>query len=203
MMQHEGGNVPWIVSLDSGQPPARVSVPDEAAPSSAVAAVTAGDVPEFVASVTSRLIAGEGDLLPVSALPIDGTFPSGTAKYEKRAIAAELPIWDAGLCVDCGKCAIVCPHAAIRMKVFEPAALEGAPATFVAKDFRSKDLAGHLLTIQVAPDDCTGCGVCVDVCPAKSKAEVRHKAINMEPVLEHRDVERERWDFFGAIPPPT
>ena len=147
------------------------------------------------------LMAGDGDLLPVSALPVDGTFPSGTAKYEKRAIAKEIPIWDPDVCIDCGKCAIVCPHATIRMKVFEPSALDGAPEHFLSKDFRSKDLAGHRLTIQVAPDDCTGCGVCVDVCPAKSKTEVRHKAINMEPVLEHRDLERERWDFFASIPP--
>ena len=127
--------------------------------------------------------------------------PSGTARYEKRAIAAEIPIWDPDICIDCAKCAIVCPHAAIRMKVFEPSALAGAPDGFVSKAFRSKDIDGHLLTIQVAPDDCTGCGVCVDVCPAKSKSEARHKAINMEPADEHRTVERVRWDFFDSIPP--
>jgi pyruvate-ferredoxin/flavodoxin oxidoreductase len=145
-------------------------------------------------------MAGEGDLLPVSALPVDGTFPSGTAQYEKRSIAKEIPIWDPDICIDCGKCTIVCPHATIRMKVFAPATVADAPADFLQKDFRSKDLAGHRLTIQVAPDDCTGCGVCVDVCPAKSKTEVRHKAINMEPVLAHREVERSRWDFFQTIP---
>jgi pyruvate-ferredoxin/flavodoxin oxidoreductase len=160
------------------------------------------DAPDFVKRVTTMLMAGDGDLVPVSALPVDGTFPSGTAKFEKRAIAQEIPIWDPDVCIDCGKCAIVCPHATIRMKVFEPSALDDAPSGFLSKAFRSKDLAGHLLTIQVAPDDCTGCGVCVDVCPAKSKTEVKHKAINMEPVLEHRDVERERWDFFQSIPPP-
>jgi pyruvate-ferredoxin/flavodoxin oxidoreductase len=159
------------------------------------------DAPDFVQRVTARLMAGEGDQLPVSALPVDGTFPTGTAKYEKRAIAKEIPIWDPDICIDCGKCAIVCPHATIRMKVFEPSALDGAPDSFLSKEFRSKDLAGHRLTIQVAPDDCTGCGVCVDVCPAKSKTEVRHKAINMEPVLEHRDVERERWEHFLSITP--
>jgi pyruvate-ferredoxin/flavodoxin oxidoreductase len=157
--------------------------------------------PDFVKRVTARLIAGEGDLLPVSALPVDGTFPTGTAVYEKRAIAQEIPIWDPDICIDCGKCAIVCPHATIRMKVYEPGSLEGAPDTFLSKPFRSKDIQGHHLTIQVAPDDCTGCGVCVDVCPAKSKTEVRHKAINMEPVLDHRDRERDNWNFFLSIPP--
>ena len=157
--------------------------------------------PEFVKRVTTLLMAGDGDRLPVSALPVDGTFPTGTTKYEKRAIAQEIPIWDPDICIDCGKCAIVCPHATIRMKVFEPGAVAGAPPEFLSKDFRSKDLPGHRLAIQVAPDDCTGCGVCVDVCPAKSKTEVRHKAINMEPVGEHRDIERTRWDYFQSIEP--
>jgi pyruvate-ferredoxin/flavodoxin oxidoreductase len=158
------------------------------------------DAPDFVRRVTRRLLAGEGDLLPVSAMPADGTFPTGTARFEKRAIAQEIPIWDPDICIDCGKCAIACPHAAIRMKVYEPAALDGAPATFKTKPFRSKDISGYLMTIQVAPDDCTGCGVCVDVCPAKSKTEARHKSINMEPALEHREGERPAWEFFKAIP---
>jgi pyruvate-ferredoxin/flavodoxin oxidoreductase len=156
--------------------------------------------PRFVREVTARLIAGEGDLVPVSAVPADGRFPSATARFEKRAIATEIPIWDPVICSDCGKCAVICPHAAIRMKVFAPEALAGAPEGFLSKPFRSKDLAGHLLTIQVAPDDCTGCGVCVEVCPAKSKTEARHKSINLEPALEHRDTERARWDFFLSIP---
>ena len=136
--------------------------------------------PDFVREVTARLMAGDGDLLPVSALPVDGTFPSGTAKYEKRAIAPEIPVWDPAICIDCGKCAIVCPHATIRMKVYPTPPLP-ARAGFLSKAFKSQDLPGHRLTIQVAPDDCTGCGVCVDVCPAKSKTEVGHKAINMAP----------------------
>ena len=159
------------------------------------------DAPDFVKQVTAVLMAGDGDQLPVSAFPVDGTFPSGTTKYEKRAIAQTIPIWDPSICIDCGKCAMVCPHATIRMKVFPTAAVKGAPADFVTKEFRSRDLPDHLLTIQVAPDDCTGCGVCVDVCPAKSKTEARHKAINMEPVADHADVERRRWDFFQSIPP--
>jgi pyruvate-ferredoxin/flavodoxin oxidoreductase len=178
----------------------RVPVPAHATSSRSRAHTIPEDAPDFVKRVTSLLMAGDGDLLPVSALPVDGTFPTGTAKYEKRAIAKEIPIWDPDICIDCGKCAIVCPHATIRMKVYEADALDGAPEHFLSKDFRSKDLAGHRITIQVAPDDCTGCGVCVDVCPAKSKTEVRHKAINMEPMPAHRDVERERWDHFLSIP---
>ena len=159
-----------------------------------------GDTPDFVARFTARLMAGEGDQLPVSAMPVDGTFPTGTAKYEKRAIAQTIPIWDPSICIDCGKCAMVCPHATIRMKVFPTASVETAPVDFLHKEFKSRELPQHRLTIQVAPDDCTGCGVCVDVCPAKSKTDSSHKAINMEPVADHRDVERERWDFFQSIP---
>ncbi len=157
--------------------------------------------PDFVKKVTAVLMAGDGDRLPVSAFPVDGTFPTGTTKYEKRAIAHEIPIWDPAICIDCGKCAMVCPHAAIRMKVFPAAAVEGAPAGYQSKEFKSRELAEHRITIQVAPDDCTGCGVCVDVCPAKSKTEVRHKAINMEPAAEHRDAERPHWEFFQSIAP--
>jgi pyruvate-ferredoxin/flavodoxin oxidoreductase len=165
------------------------------------ASAVAVDAPDFVKRVTATLMAGDGDLLPVSAMPVDGTFPSGTTKYEKRAIAQEIPIWDPSICIDCGKCAMVCPHATIRMKVFPASFAEGAPPDFLSKEFRSRELPDYRLTIQVAPDDCTGCGVCVDVCPAKSKTEVRHKSINMEPVADHRDLERRRWDFFQSIPP--
>jgi pyruvate-ferredoxin/flavodoxin oxidoreductase len=156
--------------------------------------------PDFVKRVTERLLAGEGDLLPVSALPVDGTFPTDTARWEKRALAQEIPIWDPSICIDCGKCAIVCPHAAIRMKVFDPAALAGAPEDFLSKNYGARDLRGMKLTVQVAPDDCTGCGICVDICPAHSKSEVRHKSINMEPAIDHREAERSRWDFFERIP---
>ncbi|MEO6317159.1 MAG: 2-oxoacid:acceptor oxidoreductase family protein [Acidimicrobiales bacterium] len=160
----------------------RVELPDAVSSdrSLAMAMALPADAPDFVTQVTARLLAGEGDRLQVSALPVDGTFPSGTARYEKRAIAKSIPIWDPEICIDCGKCTIVCPHAAIRMTVFTPEAVPDAPEDFPHKAFRSKDLADHLLTIQVAPDDCTGCGVCVDVCPAKSKTALGHKAINME-----------------------
>ena len=164
--------------------------------------VVPADAPAFVQQVTTMLLAGDGDRLPVSALPVDGTFPTGTAAYEKRGIAKEIPIWDPDICIDCGMCAIVCPHATIRMKVFGEDVVAGAPAELVSKPFRSKDISGYHLTIAVAPDDCTGCGVCVDVCPAKSKSEIGHKAINMEPVAAHRDLERLRWDHFLTIPQP-
>jgi pyruvate-ferredoxin/flavodoxin oxidoreductase len=156
--------------------------------------------PDFVQRVTAMMISGQGDRLPVSALPVDGTFPTGTATFEKRGIAAEIPIWDPSICIDCGKCALVCPHAAIRMKAFEPEALSGGPSGFPSKEWKARDLPGHLMTIQVAPDDCTGCGICVDVCPARSKEEVRHKAIDMEPRLDHLEVERANFDFFLSIP---
>jgi pyruvate-ferredoxin/flavodoxin oxidoreductase len=160
------------------------------------------DVPEFVQRVTARILNGEGDLLPVSALPVDGTFPTGTTRYEKRAIAQEIPIWDPQICIDCGKCAIVCPHDAIKMKVYEPDKLDGAPDSFMSKDFRSRDLpTQHQLTIQVSPDDCTGCSVCVEQCPATSKQIAGHKAINMEAVGEHRSRELDNFAFFEEIPP--
>jgi pyruvate-ferredoxin/flavodoxin oxidoreductase len=154
----------------------------------------------FTDRVTAALIRGEGDLLPVSAMPIDGTFPTGTAKLEQRRLAAEIPVWEPDLCIDCGKCAIVCPHAAIRMKVYEPGLIEGAPGGFLTKAFRSRELDGYQLTVQVAPDDCTGCGVCVDVCPARDKSEAKRKSINMRPVADHADVERTRWEYFLEIP---
>jgi pyruvate-ferredoxin/flavodoxin oxidoreductase len=161
-------------------------------------AVPAG-APDFVARVTARMLEGAGDLLPVSALPVDGTFPTDTARWEKRSLAAEIPIWDPSICIDCGKCAIACPHAAIRLKVFEPDQLDGAPDGFAAKDFRSREVSGTKLTIQVAPDDCTGCGVCVEVCPAHDRSEVKHKAINMTPVDRFLERERANFDHFLKI----
>ncbi len=154
----------------------------------------------FEARVTRLMIAGKGDSLPVSAFPVDGTYPVGTARIEKRQLAAEIPVWEPDLCIDCGKCAIVCPHAAIRMKVFTADALTSAPEGFLSKTFRSRELDDHLLTVQVAPDDCTGCGVCVDVCPAHDKSQQRRKAINMGEVGRHRPIEQPRWAFFQTIP---
>ena len=159
------------------------------------------EAPDFVQRVTAMMIAGKGDLLPVSALPVDGTFPTDTARWERRSIASEIPIWDPDICIDCAKCALVCPHAAIRMKVYEPIAADHAPATFQHKEWRDRDDPGKWMTIQVVPDDCTGCGVCVDVCPARSKEIAKHKAIDMVPKLEHLDAERTNFDFFLSIPP--
>ncbi|MGD9792478.1 MAG: pyruvate:ferredoxin (flavodoxin) oxidoreductase [Acidimicrobiia bacterium] len=159
----------------------------------------AAHAPDFVQRVTAMMLAGNGDSLPVSALPVDGAFPTGTSRYEKRRLADEIPIWDPDLCIDCARCALVCPHAAIRMKVCEPAALGGAPRQFRDKAFRSAQNPGLQLVIQVAPEDCTGCGVCVDVCPARSKTEVKHKALNMDAIGAHLDAEIESFAFFEAM----
>jgi pyruvate-ferredoxin/flavodoxin oxidoreductase len=182
-----------------------------AVPSTAVTATTGpgdllssrlGTAPDFVQRVTQLMMAGKGDLLPVSAMPVDGTFPTGTALWEKRSIGTEIPLWDPTICIDCARCALVCPHAAIRFKVFDPAALDGAPDGFVSKAASGTEWEGKLLTVQVAPDDCTGCGVCVDICPARSKEEIRHKAIDMVAKDEHLARERDNFDFYLTIPDP-
>ncbi len=177
-----------------------VPTPDRATADHHLRPPVPAGAPEFVERVTARMLAGEGDLLPVSALPVDGSFPTGTAAYEKRTIATKIPIWDPSLCIDCGKCAIVCPHAAIRMSVYDPDENPDA-ADLPAKGYRNRERPGLALTIQVAPDDCTGCGVCVNQCPAFDKSEVRHKAINMRPIGAHLEVERERFDTFLALTP--
>ena len=177
-----------------------VAIPGSASSTTHRLPPISGGGSDFVKRVTSMIISGQGDLLPVSALPVDGTFPTGTAKVEKRSIAHEIPIWDPEICIECGLCALVCPHAAIRSKAYDRASLNGMPEGFLSKNWKGKELADHLMTIQVAPDDCTGCGVCVDVCPAKSKEVVKHKAINMEPKLPHLDRERANFDYFLELP---
>ncbi|HXK61125.1 MAG TPA: pyruvate:ferredoxin (flavodoxin) oxidoreductase [Acidobacteriota bacterium] len=158
------------------------------------------EAPEFVQKVTSMIIAGRGDELPVSAFPVDGTYPTGTTQWERRNIAQEIPVWEPDLCIQCGKCAMVCPHAAIRIKVYEPQLLENAPPTFKSMGAKDKEFAGQKYTIQVAPEDCTGCRICVDVCPARSKTDTTFKALNMAPQLPLREPESKNWDFFKQIP---
>ena len=156
--------------------------------------------PAFERDVLGTIYAGRGDELPVSAFPVDGTFPTGTAKWEKRNIALEIPAWDTKTCIQCGKCAMVCPHAVIRIKVYDSEELKLAPATFKAAEARDKEWQGLKYTIQVSPEDCTGCGICVDICPAKNKTETRLKAINMVPQPPLRASESENWDFFLKLP---
>src|ERR1700751_780406 len=156
--------------------------------------------PKFDRDVLGTIYAGRGDELPVSAFSCDGTFPTGTAKWEKRNLALEIPAWDSKICIQCGKCAMVCPHAVIRIKVYDSKELAGAPATFKSCDARDKEWAGMKYTIQVAPEDCTGCGVCVDICPVKNKSEVRLKAINMVAQPPLRAPEKENWEFFLNLP---
>jgi pyruvate-ferredoxin/flavodoxin oxidoreductase len=162
--------------------------------------LVADAAPDFVKRVTAMMMAGKGDLLPVSAFPVDGVWPMGTTQWEKRNLAIEIPVWDSRVCIQCNQCALVCPHAAIRAKLYAPGALEGAPATFKADDFKSKEMPGLKYTIQVAPEDCTGCGLCVRVCPAKDKTNPRHKAIDMAPQRPIREAERENYTFFLGLP---
>ena len=159
------------------------------------------DAPAFVQQVTRLMLEGRGDLLPVSAFPPDGTWPTGTSRFEKRGIAAEIPIWEPDLCVQCNKCSMICPHAAIRTKVFEPSHAAGAPEGFRSvPEAHTADLAGLAYVVQVAPDDCTGCTLCVEVCPAKDRTQPKRKAINMAPAEEHRERERLSWSFFEQVP---
>jgi pyruvate-ferredoxin/flavodoxin oxidoreductase len=156
--------------------------------------------PEFVQKITAVMLAGKGDLLPVSAFPVDGTWPTATAKWEKRNIALEIPVWDSKICIQCNQCALVCPHAAIRAKVYDAGALAGAPETFKSTAYKGLDHKGKTYTIQVAPEDCTGCNLCVNVCPAKDRTNPKHKAIDMHPQAPLREPERLNYDFFLQIP---
>jgi pyruvate-ferredoxin/flavodoxin oxidoreductase len=158
--------------------------------------------PKFVKDVVFPIISGEGDSLPTSKLPVDGTYASGTAKWEKRNIALEIPTWDKELCIQCGKCVLVCPHAVIRAKLYESDRLNDAPAAFLSAPARWKDLGAMKYTLQVAPQDCTGCALCVEACPVKSKTDPSHKAINMVAQPPIRDREAKNWEFFLTLPTP-
>jgi len=160
------------------------------------------EAPDFVRNVLGVMIAGEGDTLPTSVLPADGTYPTGTTKWEKRNIALEIPVWEPSLCIQCGKCVMVCPHAVIRMKVYDPALLANAPATFKSTEAKFKEFPGTKFTIQVAPEDCTGCALCVETCPARDKTQVGRKAINMAEQPPIRAQEAKNWDFFLSLPEP-
>ena len=179
---------------------ARVAVPSEVTAERGRPPIVPVEAPDFVQKVTSLMMANKGDLLPVSAFPVDGTWATGTTQWEKRNIATEIPIWESDLCIQCNHCALVCPHAAIRAKVYTEESLDGAPEAFRSMPYKAKEFKGLEYTIQVAPEDCTGCRLCVEVCPAKDKANPKRKAINMEPQRPVRDREKESYDFFLDIP---
>jgi pyruvate-ferredoxin/flavodoxin oxidoreductase len=178
-----------------------VKVPAKATSTFERPPVVAAEAPPFVHNVVAPIMAGRGDSLPVSAFPVDGTFPTGTCAWEKRNIALEIPSWDTEVCIQCGKCAIVCPHATIRIKAYDMKLTEKAPKTFKWMPAKGNEFVeGMAYTVQVAPEDCTGCGLCVDVCPAKNKKETRLKAINMVPQIPIRATERENYEFFLNLP---
>ncbi|MCD6303916.1 MAG: pyruvate:ferredoxin (flavodoxin) oxidoreductase, partial [Planctomycetes bacterium] len=177
-----------------------IPVPDQADSGVSKPPIVPDEAPEFVKNVTAKIMAGHGESIPVSAMPPDGTWPSATTQWEKRNVALEVPIWNPQACIQCGKCSIVCPHAAIRAKVYDPALLADAPESFRSADAKGKDFAGLKWTIQVAPEDCTGCGACVHACPAKDKADPSRKAINMTFQPPIRQQERENYKFFLSLP---
>ncbi|MCD6219150.1 pyruvate:ferredoxin (flavodoxin) oxidoreductase, partial [Candidatus Calescamantes bacterium] len=177
-----------------------VKVPKEVTSTFDIRPPVPSEAPEFVKKVTGEMIAGRGDDLPVSVFPVDGTFPSGTTQWEKRNVALEIPVWDPDTCIQCGKCVFVCPHAAIRAKVYDPKLLDDAPPTFKSAQARWRQFPNMRFTIQVAPEDCTGCALCVQNCPAKNKKEPGVKAINMAPQIPIREQEAENWRFFLQLP---
>jgi len=177
-----------------------VTVPAAVTATRHPAPMVSAAAPDFVKRVTAMMLANQGDLLPVSAFPVDGTWPVGTAKWEKRSIATEIPVWDQGLCIQCNKCTLVCPHAAIRAKVATPLSLEAHPETFKSVPYKGSEYAGMNYIIQVAPEDCTGCSLCVMVCPAKDKSNPKHKALDLAPQRPLREKERDNYAFFLDLP---
>jgi pyruvate-ferredoxin/flavodoxin oxidoreductase len=183
-----------LAHLEQVELPAKTSSSFDLIPS------ISGKAPEFVRNVLGQIAAGRGDLLPVSAIPAGGAFPTGTAQWEKRNIAQFIPVWDKDICIQCGKCVMVCPHAVIRAKVYSPELAEKAPATFQWAKPKWKGMEQEHYTLQVAPEDCTSCAVCVDVCPVKNKSDASKKAINMAPQAPLREAERDNWEFFLGLP---
>jgi pyruvate-ferredoxin/flavodoxin oxidoreductase len=179
-----------------------LTLPAAAATAQPRSATVSVEAPDFVQTVTSVMLQNKGDLLPVSAFPVDGIWPTGTSQWEKRSLANTIPVWDTTICIQCNKCVEVCPHAAIRAKFYDPTELENAPPTFKSTPFRSRDFPNTLYTLQVAAEDCTGCELCVHVCPVKDKASPRHKAIDMAPQSPLREAERENFQFFLDLPSP-
>jgi pyruvate-ferredoxin/flavodoxin oxidoreductase len=177
-----------------------VDVPNDVSSEIARADAVPHEAPAFVQDVTAKIIAGLGDELPVSAMPVDGTYPSGTTQWERRNLALEIPLWDPDLCIQCGKCVVTCPHSVIRAKVVDRQALAGAPAGFQTSVASWRELPDTLYTLQVAVEDCTGCALCVEVCPVRDKSNVSRKAINMVPQLPLRDEGRRHWAFFRSLP---
>jgi len=178
----------------------RVEVPAAASSTVELRPPVPAQAPAFVQDVLAPMIFGDGDDLPVSKMPVDGTYPTGTAQWEKRNIALEVPEWDEKLCIQCGKCVLVCPHAVIRAKVYPSDLLASAPESFKSAEPKWKNFATYKYTLQIAPEDCTGCALCIEACPAKSKSEAKHRAINMVPQPELREREARNWDFFLSLP---
>ena len=177
-----------------------VKVPEKVTSTVTRRAAVPKQAPEFVRNVLGTIIAGNGDSLPVSAMPVDGTYPTGTTQWEKRNITLEIPVWEPDLCIQCGKCSFGCPHAVIREKIYEPSLLANAPENWVSTEARWKEFPGMKYTLAVAPEDCTGCGLCVEVCPAKDKSQVGRKAINMADQPSIRESEAIKWDYFLSLP---
>jgi pyruvate-ferredoxin/flavodoxin oxidoreductase len=178
----------------------KVELPAAASSNFDLAGAFSDKAPKFVHDVLGQIAAGKGDLIPVSAIPAGGAFPTGTAQWEKRNIAQFIPVWDKDLCIQCGKCVMVCPHAVIRAKIYNPELGDKAPATFKWSKPKWRGMEQERYTLQVAPEDCTGCAVCVEVCPVKNKSDASKKAINMTPQAPLREPERENWEFFLGLP---
>jgi pyruvate-ferredoxin/flavodoxin oxidoreductase len=180
----------------------QMEVPEKVSSTTKRLSAVPENAPAFVKEVLGVIIGKDGDSLPVSKLPNDGTYPTGTTQWEKRNIALEVPVWESDLCIQCGKCAFVCPHAVIRTKVYDAKLLENAPSTFKSIDAKFKEFPGAMFTVQISPEDCTGCGMCVQNCPAKDKTNPARKAINMAPQPPLREKESENWEFFFGLPDP-